>query len=148
MSGMRPPSAGTVRLVVIATIALTAFHFTDNVVAIDTYPAPSWQPGWFPAVVALSWPVFTLVGVLGYRSYRDGDFERAHGFLAFYSVSGLVSLGHFLYGSPSELTTRGVVSVLIDAVAGTVVLAVTAWSVLARRRARAQARGETAVPRA
>jgi hypothetical protein len=33
---MRPPSVWTVGLVVGATIAFTAFHFTDNIVRVDT----------------------------------------------------------------------------------------------------------------
>jgi hypothetical protein len=131
---MRPPSVATVRNVVVASIVLTAFHFTDNAVSIDTYPKADWQPDWFVWVVALSWPVFTAFGVLGYRWYRDGRYSRAHPALIVYSYTGLVSLGHFLYGSPSELTTRGVVSVLLDVVAGSVVLAVTLRSILARRR--------------
>ena len=129
----RPPSVATVRAVVGATIALTLFHFTDNAIAIDSYPAPGWQPDWFVWVVAASWPLFTAVGVLGYRHYRDGRYAKAHPLLVLYSYAGLVSLGHFLYGGPGELTTRGVVSVLIDAVAGLAVLAVAIWSIVARR---------------
>jgi hypothetical protein len=34
---MRPPGVWTVGLVVGATAALTAFHFTDNIVSVDTY---------------------------------------------------------------------------------------------------------------
>lgn len=34
---MRPPSVWTVGLVVRAAIALTAFHFRDNIVSFDTY---------------------------------------------------------------------------------------------------------------
>jgi hypothetical protein len=33
---MRPPSVWTVGLVMGATIALTAFDFTDNIVSVDT----------------------------------------------------------------------------------------------------------------
>ena len=136
---MRPPSVATVRAVVIASIVLTAIHFTDNAVSIDTYPSPDWQPDWFVWVVALSWPAFTAVGILAYRWYRDGRFSRAHPALVFYSYTGLVSAGHFIYGSPSELTTRGVVSVFIDIAVGSTVLAVAVWSILARRRTPASA---------
>jgi hypothetical protein len=132
---MRPPSIAVVRAVVGASIVLTLFHFTDNAVSIDTYPAASWQPDWFEWVVVASWPLFTLLGILGYRRYREGDYARAHMFLVFYSYTGLVSLGHFFYGGPGELTTRGVVSVFVDAVAGTAVLAVALWSIAARRDA-------------
>jgi hypothetical protein len=128
-----PPSVATVRAVVAATVVLTLFHFTDNAVAIDSYPKPSWQPDWFVWVVVASWPLFTAAGVLGYRAYRDGRYSTAHPLLLFYSYAGLVSLGHFLYGGPDELTTRGLVSMLVDAVAGSAVLAVAIWSIVARR---------------
>src|SRR5215210_2821106 len=107
-----PPSAKVVRNVVFATIVLTAFHFADNTISIDTYPAPSWQPTWFEWVVAASWPIFTAFGVAGYRLYRRGDFHRAHPCLLFYSWTGLVSLGHFTAGGPDDLTTRALVSVI------------------------------------
>ncbi|HET9013809.1 MAG TPA: hypothetical protein VFN38_18420, partial [Gemmatimonadaceae bacterium] len=71
---------------------------------------------------------------LGYRFYRDGEYQKAHVALVLYSYTGLVSLGHFLYGGPDELTTRALVSVAIDAMAGTAVLAVAVRSILARRR--------------
>jgi hypothetical protein len=119
--------------VVIATAALTLFHFTDNTVSIDTYPAPAWQPDWFEWVVAASWPLFTAIGVLGYRSYKRGEFQKAHVALIVYSYTGLVSLGHFLYGGPDELTTRAFISVIIDALAGSAVLVVALRSIIARR---------------
>jgi hypothetical protein len=137
---LRPPSVGTVRAVVAATIVLTLFHFADNTIAIDSYPAPSWQPDWFVWVVPLSWLLFTAAGIAGYRAYRDGRFSRAHPLLFIYAYSGLVSLGHFLSGGPDELTTRGLASVLVDAVAGSAVLAVTIWSIVARRNAATAAR--------
>jgi hypothetical protein len=134
---MTAPTTTTVRNVVAATIVLTAFHFTDNTINIDTYPAAGWQPDWFKWVVAASWPLFTAFGIAGYRYYKRGEYKKAHPCLVFYSYSGLVSLGHFIYGGPSELTTRALVSVLIDAVAGGAVLAITVRSILARRRATA-----------
>ena len=133
--GMRPPSVKTVRNVVFATIALTLLHFTDNAVFLETYPAPDWQGDWFIWVVILSWPLFTTIGVLAYRNYRDGNFSRAHPLLVAYSYTGLVSAGHFIYGSPADLTTRGVVSVFVDITMGSLVLATGVWSIVARRRA-------------
>jgi hypothetical protein len=135
---MRPPSARTVGLVVGATIALTAFHFTDNIVNVDTYPRQEWLSGTAIQVAALVfWPVVASFGIAGYLSYRRGSFHLAHPLLIAFSFLGLVSLGHFTAGSPGELTTRGLVSVLIDAAAGVTVLGVAMWSILARRRAAA-----------
>jgi hypothetical protein len=131
---MRPPSVTTVRNVVYACIALTLFHFTDNAVFIDDYPKASWQPDWFAAVVVVGWFVFTATGIAAYRAYRRGDFRLAHPLLLLYAYMVMSSLGHFLYGSPSELTTRGAVSVFVDVVAGAAVLVVAAWSITARRQ--------------
>jgi hypothetical protein len=71
--------------------------------------------------------------VIGYRLYRSGKFPLAHAYLFAFSYLGLVSLGHFTAASPDELTTRGLVSVLIDGIAGFTVLGLTVWSILARR---------------
>jgi len=125
-----PPSQATVGFVVAASVVLTAFHFTDNYVSIETYPQPDWVTG---AAVLVSWPLFTLLGVVGYLLYRQQRYTLAHGFLLAYSYAGLSSLGHFLSGSPDEFTTRGLVSVLIDGAAGSTVLTVALWSILARR---------------
>ncbi len=127
---MRPPSVATVRLVVLASALVTLFHFVDNAVSIDTYPDP--EPP--PALIFASWPLFTAVGVAGYLLYRQGRVGAAHLYLLAYSFAGLSSLGHFAYGSPE--TTRGIASVLIDGVAGSTVLAVTLWSIAARRQTR------------
>ncbi|MFY9468521.1 MAG: hypothetical protein WAP37_00165 [Solirubrobacterales bacterium] len=129
----RPPSSATVGRVVATGIALTALHFADNTFNIEDYPAPGWQPDRFEFAVAAFWIVFSAVGVLGYRSYRDGDFSRAHPLLAFYALTGLISLGHFSTASPGDLTTFGLITVLVDAVAGCAVLGVVIWSVGSRR---------------
>jgi hypothetical protein len=120
----------TVTAVVVGSILVTLFHFTDNYVSIDTYPQPDWIS---QAVVAVSWPVFTAFGVVGLVLYRRGQLTRAHPFLVAYAYTGLSSLGHFLSGPPSEFTTRGLISVFTDGIAGSAVLAVALWSILARR---------------
>jgi hypothetical protein len=117
--------------VVTASIVLTAFHFTDNYVSLDTYPQPDWITG---PVVLVSWPLFSAVGVWAYYLYRAGRFPAAHVALFTYGYVGLSSLGHFLSGSPDEFTTRGLVSVLLDGAVGSTVIAVTVWSIVARRR--------------
>ena len=130
---MQPPSLTTVRFVVFASVLLTAFHFTDNYVSLETYPQPDWVTG---PVVLITWPLFTAVGIAGYLLYKQGRFSLAHPLLFAYGYVGLSSLGHFLSGSPDDFTTRGLVSVLVDGVAGSAVLAVTVWSILAHRRQR------------
>jgi hypothetical protein len=143
---MRPPSVSTVRNVVMASVVLTLFHFTDNFINIDTYPKAGWQPGWFDVVVVVAWLAFSAVGVAGYRLYRRGDYAKAHPLLLFYAYAGLSSLGHFAYGSPDDFTTRALVSIATDGVAGTAVLLVTLRSMLAGRRPSADAETEPTLP--
>ena len=131
---MRPPSTRTVGIVVAATIVLTAFHFTDNIVNVDDYPRPDALSGTTIQVAGLIfWPLFAAFGVIGYRLYRSGRLPLAHVYLFAFSYLGLISLLHFTSAPPDELTTRGLISVVIDGVAGLAVLGVTLWSVLARR---------------
>jgi hypothetical protein len=135
---MRPPSVTTVGLVVGATIALTAFHFTDNIVNVDSYPRPDSLSGETIQIAGLIfWPVEAAIGVAAALAYRRGKFQLAHPFLIAFSFLGLVSLLHFTAGSPDELTTRGLISVTIDGIMGVTVLGVALWSMLARRRAAA-----------
>jgi hypothetical protein len=131
---VQPPSVRTVGVVVGATIALTAFHFTDNIVNVDQYPRPDALSGEAIQIAGLIfWPVMAAVGIAGYRADRRGNFQIAHPFLIAFSSLGLISLLHFTSAPPDELTTRGLVSVVIDGVMGFTVLGVTLWSILARR---------------
>jgi hypothetical protein len=128
--GMRPPPASTVRLVVIASVLVTAVHFTDNFVSIETYP----QPGWITeTVVAAAWPLFTMIGIAAAIFYGRGRTELGAWLLLAYSYTGVSSLGHFLSGGPEEFTTRGLVSVLADGMIGITVLSVAVWALLAQR---------------
>jgi hypothetical protein len=129
----KPPSVATVRWVVLGTVAVSLFHFTDNAVNVDTYPKAGWQPDWFDIVVVVAWFLYTAVGLIGYRLYERGRFGAAHVALILYGYLIASSLGHFLYGSPSELTTRALISVFVDFAAGLTVIGVAVWSILARR---------------
>jgi hypothetical protein len=130
-----PPSLSLVRAVVLGTIAVSLFHFTDNAVNVDTYPKAGWQPDWFEWLVVAGWLLYTAVGVAGLRLYQQGRDRGANACLLIYGDLIASSLGHFLYGSPDELTTRGLISVFVDVSAGIVVMAVAIWSILARRGA-------------
>lgn len=130
---MPAPSVKLVGRVVAAGIALTAIHFTDNVASLDTYPAPGWQPDWFGYVIGASWFAFTAIGVRAYTLYRAGRLARAHAALIVYSGAGFVSLGHFAFGPPADLTTRALITVILDAVVGSAVLTLAIRSIRARR---------------
>ena len=122
---MKRPSTNVVRNVVAASIAVTAFHFTDNAVSIEDYAEPDWIN---EAVVIVSWPIFSAIGVAAYMLFRGAKYFLANWFLLAYALAGISSLGHFLYGAPDEFTTRGVVSILMGGVAGLTVLTVALWA--------------------
>ena len=65
-------------------------------------------------------------------SIEDGKFPLANWLLLAYAFAGISSLGHFLSGSPDEFTTRGVISILADGLAGATVLTVALWSFKSR----------------
>lgn len=139
---LRPPSYKTIRNVVALSVCVTLFHFTDNFIYVEDYPQPDWITA---AVVAVSWPLFTAVGIAAVRAYKRGNLALAQPLLFAYAFTGISSLGHFLSaGPPDELTTRGLVSVLMDGTVGVIVLAVAIWSIVASRRAIAGAPGPSA----
>jgi hypothetical protein len=128
-----PPTVATVRWLVLGTTAVSLFHFTDNAINVDTYPKAGWQPDWFPVLVVIAWFLYTAVGVAGWHLYERGRFRAANACLLIYGYLIVSSVGHFLYGSPDEFTTRGLISVFIDIAAGLLAMAVALWSMLARR---------------
>jgi len=120
------------RFVVFASIVLTAFHYTDNAISIDSYgPVLAF---FTTATVFLTWSLFTALGIAAYLFYRNQRCKLANALLFAYSFAGLIDLAHFVTISPAALTTRGLISVLIDLTIGTAVLVVAIRSILARRK--------------
>lgn len=113
--------------VLVAGVAESLVHYTDNTLRYDDYVSD--HPT-FPAtiierwVIPVSWVLFTVVAVAAYRAYRDRRFPRAAALLAVYSVSGLVSLGHFVDISPSHLSLFQNVFVFGDVALGVVILTI------------------------
>lgn len=121
-------TAQTMLLALLVTsIASTAIHFTDNALFIESYP----QPGYISVpLIVVSWIAWTVAGVLGYWLYRrDERSWPAHALLLVYSYAGISTLGHYLYGSPSELPIARNVSIIADGAIGFGILAFTVWSV-------------------
>jgi hypothetical protein len=81
--------------------------------------------------------VLTAIGVAGFLLYRSELSQRAHLLLVVYSVTGLSSLAHFIYGVPA--TPVQVVSVALDGVTGAAMLAFAIWSYATPARIRMSA---------
>jgi hypothetical protein len=110
-------------------IPLSLIHYTDNYLAFDLYP-----PGSLLGIevtrdsIWISWLVFVASGVAGYLLYRRRRFATAGVLLAVYSVSGLISIGHYAEPGMSELAWWRHVSIWIDITLGAAVLAFAFWS--------------------
>lgn len=121
----------TLRLLVLALIASSAIHYTDNALLVDEYPGA--EPGGAPGV-ALFWIGFTAAGVAGLRLYERGRRPLAEVLLLVFAYGGITSIGHYLSGGMSELVWWRHVSVWTDIVLGLAVTAFAVRSLLERRR--------------
>jgi hypothetical protein len=116
-----------------ASALSTAIHYTHNFIAVDRYPGPG---GDFYTVVrvaiVVAWPLLTAIGLTGYRRYREGRYQEARVCLAVYSLTGLATLGHFIYGDP-KIPAFFYATLFTDALAGLAVLAFVLWSATAAK---------------
>jgi hypothetical protein len=108
-------------------IASTALHFTHNFVAIDRYPDDLVSGDVVRVGILVAWPLFTVIGLAGYRLYAQRSYERAHALLAAYSFFGLTTLGHFLDGKP-DIAPFWFATIFTDALAGLAMLSFVIWS--------------------
>ena len=100
-------------------------HYLDNTLRFRDYAGPnpplisSWIPQWF---IPVSWVLFTVAGVIGYLRYRDGDYPTAAFWIGVYSVSGLISLLHYVGISVDDLSPFQNTFVFADIALGTALL--------------------------
>ena len=119
-------------------IASTGLHFTHNFVAVDQYPDDLVSGAVVQVAILVAWPLFTLIGIAGYRLYARRSYERAHACLGVYALFALTTLGHFLDGSP-DIAPFWFGTIFTDALAGVAMLCFVVWS--ARVAVPAQKRG-------
>ena len=87
-------------------------------------------PGGGPVVqvlIVLSWPLLTAIGLYGYRLYKQGRYRDAHVHLLIYSLTGLITPLHFVYGSP-DIPALWYATIFTDFIAGASIVAFVAWS--------------------
>jgi hypothetical protein len=134
MEGGQVDRLRVLRALMAFSVISTGIHFTHNFIEVDRYPSgvlPEWA---IQAVILLSWPVLTAIGIRGYRLYREGQLSEAHLHLAAYSVLGITTLGHFLEGTP-DIPAFFFATIFTDALAGFSILAFVLLSMRAQRQA-------------
>lgn len=107
------------------SIVSTMIHYTDNFIFFDQYPQPDWIT--LPSIY-ISWVILTAIGITGYGLYRVRNFGLAYLCLFLYSLTGLSSLGHYLYGDLSEFSAKMHLLIWTDACTGLGILGFTLWS--------------------
>jgi hypothetical protein len=113
-----------------AGIVSTAIHYTHNFVAVDQYPGPGGSLYTLVRIaIVVAWPLLTGIGLTGYRRYREGRLEEARVCLSVYSLTGLATLGHFLYGNP-KIPAFFYATLFTDALTALAVLAFVSASAL------------------
>ncbi|PWV78507.1 hypothetical protein SAMN05421630_104241 [Prauserella marina] len=119
------------RVVLGFSLLATGLHYTHNTFAIAEYPRIEWLSlGAAQILVAGGWFLFTAAGIAGYVAYTRRRYWAARGLLLLYSVSGLVSLGHFLVG-PVDIPPFWFATIYLDVAAAVAVWAFVVWSAVA-----------------
>lgn len=116
------------KAILAASILSTAIHYTHNFIAVSSYPGPG---GSFYTVVrvaiVIAWPLLTGIGLFGYRRYRERRYQEARVCLSVYSLTGLATMGHFIYGNP-HIPAFFYATLFTDTLTALAVLAFVLWS--------------------
>ncbi len=121
-------------VVFLAALLSSIVHYTDNYLAFDRFPQSDSGPRITKDMVWIAWIVFTTAGVAGYVLYRRGRILLASGLLAFYSISGLIGIGHYTAGGTSALEWWRHAHIGFDFAAGLAMFAFAVWSARTFRR--------------
>lgn len=127
------------RVLLSVAIAESFVHYLDNTLRFSDYTGPnppavsSWIVRW---MIPASWVLFTAAGIIGYRRFRQGHRPEAAPWLAFYSVSGLISVLHYVGISVGDLSLFQNTFVFLDIALGTAILGFAFWTAFTARRSR------------
>jgi hypothetical protein len=135
----RPVDTATrvLQVLLVAAVVESFVHYADNTLRYDDYTAE--DPSLVGSLVTrwmipVSWVLFTVAAVVGYRHYRRGNRPKAAAWIGAYSTSGLISLAHYIDIDPSDLSAFQNTFVLLDVILGAAVLAFALWTALGHPR--------------
>jgi hypothetical protein len=122
-----------VRRVFVIALLLSVVHYIDNTVRFDDYTGG--KDGFITqAMIPISWVLFTVAGVAGYRFLKQGNRGLGGSLLGVYSVSGLIGIGHFTTVSPSDFSAFQNTFIALDFLAGLAVFLMAVRLVVSRPR--------------
>jgi hypothetical protein len=106
-----------VRWVFVVALLLSVVHYIDNTVRFDDYTGG--KDGFVTqAMIPISWVLFTVAGVAGYRLLKQGNRGLGGSLLGAYSVSGLIGIFHYTTVSPSDFSAFQNTFIGLDFLAG------------------------------
>ena len=124
-----------VRNVFATALLLSVVHYIDNTVRFDDYTGG--QKGFVTrGMIPLSWVLFTVAGVAGYRALKQGNRGLGGSLLGVYSVSGLIGLGHYTTVSPGDFDWFQNTFIALDFLAGLAVFVLAVLIVTGRALSR------------
>ena len=122
------------RVLLVVAIAESFVHYADNTLRYDDYTVadPSFPGGLIKQwVIPVSWVLFTVVGIIGYRRFREGRRPEAAAWIGAYSVSGLISILHYRDIAVGDLSAFQNTFVFLDVALGMSLVAFALWTALA-----------------
>ena len=122
------------RLLLVVAIAESFVHYADNTLRYDDYTVgdPSFPGGLVKQwVIPVSWALFTVAGIIGYRRFREGRRPEGAAWIGAYSVSGLISILHYRDIAIGDLSAFQNTFVFLDVALGVLLLAFALWTALA-----------------
>jgi hypothetical protein len=125
------PGQRLIKMLLVASVASTALHFTDNYLYFEHYPQPDWIT---PFGVIRSWLIWTAFGMAGYWLYKNQRLWPAYICFVIYATCGLSSLAHYLYGALPEFSLKMHLFILTDGLAGASILGFVIWSGLRQKK--------------
>ncbi|MFD1826261.1 MULTISPECIES: hypothetical protein [Mumia] len=130
----RPRGATVLLWLVGAAFVVSVIHYIDNVANYSSYPQPGSDglPAPSAEVIAASWFVFTLCGVLGVIAFFRHRRAACVVGLAFYSVSGLIGIGHYTVEGATDMVWWRQTHVVVDILVGVALLAFAVWVAVVR----------------
>ena len=99
----RTDELAMVRRIFVTALLLSVVHYIDNTVRYDDYTGGK-DSFITQAMIPISWVLFTVAGVAGYRFLKQGNRALGGSLLGVYSVSGLIGVFHYTTVSPSDFS--------------------------------------------
>jgi hypothetical protein len=114
------------RLIVVGIVASVA-HFLDNALEIGHYPEPNWIT---PGIVLLAWIPNGIVAIAA-LVWRNNDLVFAT-LTAIFGLLLLTGLAHYLYGSPTHISSVSNFTILFEALSGVSILVALSFALANR----------------